>query len=140
MKRRWWIWVWGALGLATSWLAGCAGSAIPSQALNSRPVLLADRLGTAQDLIPTEAEIAAAKTALGTKGFIGIVACNLSSEYHATVPRAAQALASKLGLRIDRHGVCLKKKLKRLQSGKWLTKPPQTTPALLSNEAGNVRI
>ena len=95
MKRRWRILVWGALWLATSWLAGCAGSAIPSQALNSRPVLLADRLGTAQDLIPTEAEIAAAKTALGTKGFIGIVACNLSSEYHAAVPRAAQALAKR---------------------------------------------
>ena len=37
---------------------------------------------------------------LGPNGLIGIVACNLSSEYHATVPRAAKALADQYGLRL----------------------------------------
>ncbi|CAG0931711.1 D-xylose-binding periplasmic protein [Thermoflexales bacterium] len=95
--KRWWLIV-----LCSSlWLAGCTGAATPTPILHPQPALFTDRLGTAQDLIPTETEIAAAKTALGVKGFIGIVACNLSSEYHATVPRAAQALAHKLGLRIE---------------------------------------
>src|SRR5512141_694491 len=82
-------------------MAACTSPAAPAPTFPVRPALLTDRLGTAQDLIPTEAEIAAAKTALGTQGFIGVVACNLSSEYHAAVPRAAQALADKLGLRIE---------------------------------------
>ena len=82
-------------------MAACTSPAAPAPTFPARPALLTDRLGTAQDLIPTEAEIAAAKTALGTQGFIGVVACNLSSEYHAAVPRAAQALADKLGLRIE---------------------------------------
>ncbi len=96
MKRRWTIAICLVFGLA-----GCAGAVTPAPTLHPQPALLTDRLGTAQDLIPTEAEIAAAKTALGTQGLIGIVACNLSSEYHATVPKAAQALADKLGLRIE---------------------------------------
>jgi ABC-type sugar transport system substrate-binding protein len=84
-------------------LASCTGAATPAAAptLRPQPALWTDRLGTAQDLQPTEAEIAAAKAVLGAKGFIGIVACNLSSEYHATVPKAAQLLAEKLGLRIE---------------------------------------
>src|SRR3974377_481084 len=79
-------------------IAGCTTPATPAPAL---PALFTDRLGTAQDLVPTQTEIAAAQAALGAQGFIGIVACNLSSEYHATVPKAAQALADKVGLRIE---------------------------------------
>ncbi len=96
MKRWWMVIVCGALILA-----GCAGPAASVPTLRPQPALLTDRLGTAQDLIPTEAEIAAAKTALGGKGFIGVIACNLSNEYHAAVPKAAQALASKLGVRLE---------------------------------------
>ena len=93
MKR----WLMGII-CGVLFIAGCTGPATPAPAL---PALFTDRLGTAQDLAPTQTEIAAAQTALGAKGFIGIVACNLSSEYHATVPKAAQALADKLGLRIE---------------------------------------
>jgi ribose transport system substrate-binding protein len=96
MKRWWLVVVWGVLILA-----GCTGLATPEPTPPPLPALPTDRLGTAQDLIPTETEIATARTALGARGFIGFVACNLSSEYHATVPRAAQALADKLGLRIE---------------------------------------
>lgn len=91
--RRWMMLVWGVF-----LMVNCTGPATPPPA--STPPLV-NRLGTAQDLVPTEAEIAAARTALGAKGFIGIVACNLSSEYHAAVPKAAQARADKLTLRIE---------------------------------------
>ena len=93
MKR--WL---GGIVCGVFFIVGCTSPATPTPAL---PALFTDRLGTAEDLDPTQAEIAAAQTALGAKGFIGIVACNLSSEYHATVPKAAQALADKLGLRIE---------------------------------------
>ena len=72
-----------------------------SPAANPHPTLITDRVGTAADLQPSEAEIAAARATLGADGFIGLVACNLSSEYHAAVPRAAQALAQQYGLRLE---------------------------------------
>lgn len=90
--KRWWM----VMVCSVLLMTGCAGSSTPAPAPPERPALLTDHLGSAQDLIPTEAEIAAARTALGTKGFIAVVACNLGSEYHAAVPRAAQALADKL--------------------------------------------
>jgi ribose transport system substrate-binding protein len=96
MKRWWMMTICSAILMAS-----CTGLATPAPTLHPQPALLTDRLGTAQDLIPTETEIATAKTALGSKSFIGIVACNSSSEYHATVPKAAQASADKLGLRIE---------------------------------------
>ena len=93
---------WWMVMLCGVWLmAGCTDQRTSLRTLHPPPTLLTGQLGTVRDLVPTEDEIAAAKTALGTKGFIGIVACNLSSEYHAAVPRAAQALADKLGLRIE---------------------------------------
>jgi ribose transport system substrate-binding protein len=96
--KRWWMII-----CCVALLASCSGQATPAPTPTPRslPALWTDRLGTAQDLLPTEAGIAAAKGALGEKGFIGIVACNLSSEYHAMVPKAAQLLADKLGLRIE---------------------------------------
>ncbi len=69
--------------------------------LDPRPTLLTNRVGKANDLQPSTTEVAAARSALGPQGFIGIVACNLSSEYHSTVPRAAQALADQYGLRTE---------------------------------------
>lgn len=96
MKHWWMVMMCGVLLMAS-----CAGQGTPTPTLYPQPNLFTTRLGTARDLVPTADEIAAARTALGTKGFIGIVACNLSSEYHAAVPRAAQALADRLGLRVD---------------------------------------
>jgi ABC-type sugar transport system substrate-binding protein len=93
--RRWWI---IAIGLLI--LAACNGGT-PTPDPQPRSVLWADRLGQPQDLVTTESEIAAAKIALGEQGFIGIVACNLSSEYHAAVPRAAEALAQQWGLTVQ---------------------------------------
>jgi ABC-type sugar transport system substrate-binding protein len=75
---------------------GAGATATPPQ-----PTLLAGQIGSAADLKPTSAEISAAQSVLGGKGFIGIVACNLSSEYHATVPKAAQERAGQLGLTVE---------------------------------------
>jgi ribose transport system substrate-binding protein len=66
-----------------------------------QPTLLTDRVGTADDLVPTQAEVDASKAVLGLQGIVGIIACNLSSEYHATVPKAAQERAAQLGLHVE---------------------------------------
>ena len=65
-----------------------------------KPTLLTDKLGTAQDLVPTDAEIAAAKKALGS-GKIGLIPCTMGSEYHATVANSALARAKDLGIAAD---------------------------------------
>jgi ribose transport system substrate-binding protein len=92
--HRWWM---IAIGLLM--LTACNGGT-PTLAPQLLPTPTVT-LGQPQDLATTEAEIAAAKIALGPQGFIGIVACNLSSEYHAGVPRAAQALAQQWGLPVQ---------------------------------------
>lgn len=55
-------------------------------------------LGTAADLVPTDAEVAAAKEALGADGFVGIIACTLSTEYHSTVAESAHTHLDELGI------------------------------------------
>jgi len=57
-------------------------------------------LGTAEDLEPTPEEIEAAIEALGEDGFIGVVACTYSTEYHSTVAESAEAYATELGLNV----------------------------------------
>src|SRR5512136_3314297 len=77
-------------------LAACApaATAVPKP---SAPTLLTDKLGTAADLVPTDAEIAAAKTAIGS-GKIGLIPCTMGSEYHETVANNAVARAKELGI------------------------------------------
>lgn len=60
-----------------------------------------EELGTAEDLEPTEDEIAAAIESLGDSGFVGIIACTYETEYHATVAESAAAQAEALGLRVS---------------------------------------
>lgn len=55
-------------------------------------------LGTAEDLVPTDDEVSAAIAALGDDGFVGIIACTLSTEYHSTVAESAQARLEELGV------------------------------------------
>jgi len=61
----------------------------------------APALGTAADLEVTDAEVKAAKTALGDQGFIGIIACTFSTEYHFTVADSARQRAEALGLKVE---------------------------------------
>ncbi len=58
-------------------------------------------LGTAEDLVPTDAEIQAAIDALGADGFIGVIACTYETEYHSTVAESAEAYAKELGLNVQ---------------------------------------
>ncbi|HVN55899.1 MAG TPA: sugar ABC transporter substrate-binding protein [Anaerolineaceae bacterium] len=62
-----------------------------------KPTLLTDKLGTAADLVPTDAEVAAAKAALSS-GKIGLIPCTMGSEYHSTVANSAVARAKELGI------------------------------------------
>lgn len=73
-------------------LSSCAPTATAPKA----PILLTDKLGTAEDLVPTDAEISTAKTAL-QGSLIGIVACTMGTEYHSTVANSAKARAEALG-------------------------------------------
>jgi ribose transport system substrate-binding protein len=67
-----------------------------------KPSLITEGLGTAEDLVPTDEEIATAVAHLESEdSFIGIVACTYSTDYHSTVPDAAQAYAEDLGLPVE---------------------------------------
>jgi len=79
-------------------LSACGGAATPAP---PKPNLTTQALGTADDLVPTQAEIDAAKAVLGDSGLVGIVACTLSTEYHSTVPNAAKARADELGIKTE---------------------------------------
>jgi len=77
-------------------LTACA-PAVTTAPKPAAPTLLTDKLGTAADLVPTDAEIADAKATLGT-GKIGIIPCTMGSEYHSTVANSAVARAKALGI------------------------------------------
>ncbi len=84
------------LSLAIVFTLAAAGSAAIAQDGGETPPL-----GTAEDLVPTDAEIQAAIDALGTDGFIGVIACTYETEYHATVAESAEAYAKDLGLNVQ---------------------------------------
>jgi len=65
------------------------------------PTLLTDGLGTADDLVPSDAEIGAAVSALGEDGFVGIIACTFGSEWHFTAADSARARLEELGVRVE---------------------------------------
>ena len=77
-------------------LVACAPAAT-SAPTASAPTLLTDKLGTAADLVPTAAEITAAKAALGS-GKVGIIPCTMGSDYHSTVANSAMDEAKKQGI------------------------------------------
>src|SRR5262245_5826643 len=82
--------------------ATAAPTATPVLAAGSapHPTLKTGILGSADDLTPTNGEIAIAKAAMGD-GLIGVVACTLSTEYHSIVAADAQARAEALGFRVE---------------------------------------
>ena len=78
-------------------LTACAQPPAATPAQPQKPTLLTDKLGEAKDLVPTDAEVATAKSTLGT-GKIGIIPCTMGSEYHSTVTNSAVARAKELGI------------------------------------------
>jgi ribose transport system substrate-binding protein len=69
--------------------------------LGGEPTLLTGELGTAEDLEPSEEEVAAAVAALGEDGYVGIIACTFGSEWHFTAADSARARLEGLGLRVE---------------------------------------
>jgi len=65
------------------------------------PTLLTDELGTAEDLVPSGAEIEAAVAALGEDGFVGIIACTFGSEWHFAAADSARQRLEELGVRVE---------------------------------------
>jgi serine/threonine protein kinase len=51
------------------------------------PTILDNQKGTLAESQPSDAEVATAQRHLGANGFVALLPCNLSSEYHATVTR-----------------------------------------------------
>lgn len=68
----------------------------PTVELPTAPTLLTDKMGTAEDLVPTDEEVGAAVSNIGD-GMIGIIACTMGTEYHSTVANSALARAETLG-------------------------------------------
>lgn len=64
------------------------------------PIVLADTTMTLAEIIPTDDDIRHAQRRLGD-GFVALVACNRSSEYHAAIAREISEFASDAGLRIQ---------------------------------------
>ncbi|MBC7263493.1 MAG: sugar ABC transporter substrate-binding protein [Chloroflexi bacterium] len=64
------------------------------------PTILTDRMGTADDLVVTPEEIAAAKAHLGDS-FVGIIPCTMATEYHFTVADAARKALEGYGLKVQ---------------------------------------
>src|SRR5262245_61292524 len=58
-----------------------------------------ETLGTAQDLELTQDELNTAISSLGTDGFIGVIACTYTTDYHHTVAYSPAARATDLGMK-----------------------------------------
>jgi ribose transport system substrate-binding protein len=78
-----------------------AGSVDTARVTAPHPTLTTGAPGVAADLIPTQDEIDLAKAVLGPEGFIGMIACTLNTDYHATVATKATAIAAELGLKFE---------------------------------------
>jgi serine/threonine protein kinase/DNA-binding LacI/PurR family transcriptional regulator len=63
-----------------------------------QPTVLDGEVGTADDAVPSSEEIDRARAYLGANGFIAYLACNQTSEYHATQAREMGDLARQYGL------------------------------------------
>ncbi len=64
------------------------------------PDVLSGRQGTALEMVPRQAEIAAARARLGSRGFIAYVTCTLESEFHSGLAREIRDLATRYGLEL----------------------------------------
>jgi ribose transport system substrate-binding protein len=79
-------------------LLAVAQNALSGPPVIVRPTLVAGSIGTAEDVVPTDAEIALANRVMNGEGFIAYIACLQNSEYHATQAREMNDLAERYGL------------------------------------------
>ena len=64
------------------------------------PIVLEDEMAPATDIVPASGEIERAQQRLGSGGFLGLIACNTSSQYHATLVREMADFARAYGLEV----------------------------------------
>lgn len=69
------------------------------QELRAHEVLAGVALETSE-VTPTEEQITLAASRLGSDGFVAVIACNISSEYHATLNREIADFAAAYGLNL----------------------------------------
>ncbi len=80
-------------------LAACSGAPATPR-LSGTPQFLAGKIGKMSDLTPTQDEIAMAREKLGD-GFVGLLSCTESTEFHSTVVEAAKARAAELNIKFE---------------------------------------
>ncbi len=98
-SRRWLEVIVGATAAALVVVLGVLALNQPTvQPASSTPHVLEDESVPAQDIVPTNEEIQRAQAAMGADGFIAYVACNRTSEYHATQAREMNEFADNYGL------------------------------------------
>ncbi len=90
----------GGLGVLVSIIVVAIGlvSVLNQPVETFQPTILSDTQGPAQTLIPDDETIARAQRVLGDQ-FIAFIACNQTSEYHATQAREMGDFAREYGLR-----------------------------------------
>ncbi len=93
-------WLVMTMVVAVVLVAACSGSAPATPNLSGTPQFLTDKIGKMSDLIPTQDEIAVAREKLGD-GFIGLLSCTESTEFHSTVVEAAKARAAEMNLKFE---------------------------------------
>ena len=82
-------------------LTACSGgSRTEEPQLSGTPQLVTDHVGKMSDLNPTTAEVEKARQMLG-EGFMGLLSCTESTDFHATLVAAAKARAAELGLKLE---------------------------------------
>jgi serine/threonine protein kinase/DNA-binding LacI/PurR family transcriptional regulator len=74
-------------------------AALASPTAPPQAVVEMDKRAPASDLVPGAGEIERAKIRMGDKGFVGYLACNQDTEFHAGLAREMSDLANKYGLR-----------------------------------------
>ncbi|MDX1994996.1 MAG: protein kinase [bacterium] len=65
------------------------------------PTVLPNRRVNASQIVPSPLEIDRAQLRLGTDGFVALIACNRTSQYHAGIVREMVDLATGYGIRIE---------------------------------------
>jgi ABC-type sugar transport system substrate-binding protein/predicted Ser/Thr protein kinase len=65
------------------------------------PVIQLRAAAPAREIVPTKEEIERARAILGEDGFVGMINCNMSSEYHATIAREIVDFAKEYGIKVE---------------------------------------
>lgn len=93
----------GAVAALVLIVVGLALMVRSSESSTNLPVatVVADSTGVSTDVEPTTQDIERAQTRVGADGFVGYIACNQNTEYHAAQARETRDIAADYGLRMQ---------------------------------------